>query len=414
MKITLHQIAILFSVSFLISACHSSDTPKVAAPDYPWEEYGVAQFILMHQPGEELFDGVAHPAAGLFEGYFNVEEADKEHQNYIKKLEDNGCRVITVSQILNEVDLEALRDLAAQSLKYIPEDESYRQDVLQKMNRSDLIRCILLRPTIHTQTTEHNTGVEAYYTHEPLMNLYFMRDQSITTPRGTILCKMNSSQRARETAILSLCYAHLGMTPYYIIQGEDSHLEGGDYFPFGTISLIGCGMRTDQNAINEMFEHDAFGHDTVIVVRDHLFWQMQMHLDTHFNIIDRDLVTMCQNRYYATPNDSSFLTCDIYVRDSTAEFGYARMQENIGFRQWLENRGITIITINEADEMHYANNYLTIAPRHICAIAHQSEDFAKALADNNVTVDWIEAENLIQGYGAAHCMTQVILRSPVK
>jgi arginine deiminase len=58
------------------------------------------------------------------------------------------------------------------------------------------------------------------------------------------------------------------------------------YIPAGNISLIGCGMRTNDEGIRQMLEADAFGHDTVGVVRDHKLWQMQMHLDTHFNIID--------------------------------------------------------------------------------------------------------------------------------
>ncbi|MBQ0007575.1 MAG: amidinotransferase, partial [bacterium] len=73
-----------------------------------------------------------------------------------------------------------------------------------------------------------------------------------------------------------------------------------------------------------------------------------------------------------------------------------------------------IIKINRQDELHYANNYLTISPRHIMAVGGQSEELQKAFRDNNVTVEWVPLENLIQGYGAAHCMTQVIYRAPAK
>ena len=39
---------------------------------FPNTEWDNAKAILMHTPGEELFDGVAHPYAGLFEYYFDV------------------------------------------------------------------------------------------------------------------------------------------------------------------------------------------------------------------------------------------------------------------------------------------------------------------------------------------------------
>ena len=244
---------------------------------YPQAEWSRAGDILMHTPGHELFNGVIHPAAGLFEDYFDVEKAAEEHRGYINMLEHNGIRVHTVMDILGEVGIDSLRTLAANVLTYdissIPDEseesvEQYRQDVLSKMSRGDLIRCILLQPTVKLSRTDNNTGYEAQYIQNPLMNLYFTRDQSITTPRGHIICRMNSSQRAPETDIIALCYAHLGLKPILRIEG-DGRLEGGDYIPAGTISLIGCGMRTNDEGIRQMMEADAFGHDTVVVVRDH-------------------------------------------------------------------------------------------------------------------------------------------------
>ncbi|MBQ4508772.1 MAG: sodium-dependent transporter [Paludibacteraceae bacterium] len=388
--------------------------PEEIAVAYPTAEYKQAEVVLMHTPGSELFDGVAHPAAGLFEGWFDVDKAADEHRGYIATLRKNGCEVYTVRDILASMGKDSLEALAMRSLTYEPEDLQYKMEVINQMSKDDLIRCILYRPTVVLSKTDKNTGVEAIYKHAPLSNLYFLRDQSISTPRGVVLGRMNSLQRANEVEVVRMCYAHLGIQPAYEIKGENAFLEGGDYFPFGTMSLIGCGMRTTQEAINQLMEQDLFGHDTVVVVRDNFRWQAQMHLDTYFNIIDRDLVTMCSNRYDAKAGDKEFVTCDIYVRDRTqrnAETGtYVLAKQGLGFRQWLEERGVSIITISQQDADHYANNFLTIAPRHICAIQGQSMQFAEALRDNGVMVDWIPAENLIRGYGAAHCMTQVIRR----
>ena len=75
------------------------------------------------------------------------------------------------------------------------------------------------------------------------------------------------------------------------------------------------------------------------------------------------------------------------------------------FVEYMRGQGFEIIPIDHEDEMHYANNYLTIAPRHIMAVA---------VADAGVTVEWIPLESLIDGYGAAHCMTQVLKRASAK
>ena len=117
--------------------------------DYPKAEWAKAGDILMHTPGHELFNGVIHPSAGLFEDYFDVDKAAEEHRGYISMLEKNGIRVHTVQGILNEVGIDSLRALAEKVLVYdissIPDEdaeltEAYRLEVLQKMSRSDLIR----------------------------------------------------------------------------------------------------------------------------------------------------------------------------------------------------------------------------------------------------------------------------------
>ena len=77
---------------------------------------------------------------------------------------------------------------------------------------------------------------------------------------------------------------------------------------------------------------------------------------------------------------------------------------------FLQERNYDIIPIDSQDEMHYANNFLTIAPRHIMVVGGQSETLQRRFADAGVKVEWIPLESLIDGYGAAHCMTQVLKR----
>ena len=397
--------------------CMGLQAQEIKEMGYPQAEWSKAGDILMHTPGQELFNGVIHPSAGLFEDYFDVDKAAEEHRGYISLLEANGIRVHTVLDILNEVGIDSLRALAEKVLVYdisnIPDEdaeatEAYRQEILQKMSRADLIRCVLLQPTVKLSKTDINTGYEAQYIQNPLMNLYFTRDQSITTPRGHIICRMNSSQRAPETEIINLCYEHLGLKPILHITG-DGRLEGGDYIPAGNISLIGCGMRTNDEGIRQLMEADAFGHDTIVVVRDHKFWQMQMHLDTHFNIIDKNLCTMVSSRLNARPGDPEFDTCDIWARQPGTT-GYKLWKQDQPFVEYIKGRGFEIIPIDYEDEMHYANNFLSIAPRHIMAVGGQSEELQQRFHDAGVNVEWIPLESLIDGYGAAHCMTQVLQR----
>lgn len=389
---------------------------------FPQAEYTQAHEILMYTPGEELFDGVLHPAAGLYDDYFDIDAAAHEHRGYISMLEKNGIKVHNVREVLLQMDRPALVALASRYLTYDPSGlthqsaeqvEAYRQQVLGKMTRADLVRVILRHPRVILHDSDTNTGFTAQYEHEPLMNMYFLRDQSITTPKGQIMCRMNSAQRYPEVDVIEACYRQLGYEPVYRISGADSYLEGGDYIPFGSFAMIGQGLRTTQGAIDEMLEHDVVGHDTLVVVRDHWKDQYQMHLDTYFNVIDKDLCTLCFNRYDATDaTDPNFLTIDMYARKpGTLKYHPVAKYAGYSFKQFLADRGISIIRISKADADHYANNYLTTGGRHIMSVAHQSQALADEYARHGVNVEWVELENLIGGYGAAHCMTQVIMRT---
>ncbi|MCQ2150100.1 MAG: arginine deiminase family protein, partial [Bacteroidales bacterium] len=169
---------------------NKSERPLVYG--YPQAEYHKAGSILMYTPGTELFDGVIHPDAGLYEKYFDIDKAADEHRNYISMLEKEGCSVHTVTNTLLSMPHDRLTALAEPSLTYdvsnleMSEQEAqaqYKREVLASMSNSDLVRIIINRPTVILKKSGINTGFEAQYVHNPLMNMYFLRDQSITTPR---------------------------------------------------------------------------------------------------------------------------------------------------------------------------------------------------------------------------------------
>ena len=138
----------LFLLTFVVSFV-STAQDKTAFPRSEWD---CAKEILMHTPGEELFDGVIHPYAGLFEYYFDVDKAAQEHKGYIKALENNGIKVHTVRELLEQAPIERLRACAMSALTYdtsnmtgttAAESEEYRVSVIGEMSRADLIRCLM-------------------------------------------------------------------------------------------------------------------------------------------------------------------------------------------------------------------------------------------------------------------------------
>ncbi|MHC0449683.1 MAG: arginine deiminase family protein [Candidatus Lariskella arthropodorum] len=160
-------------------------------------------------------------------------------------------------------DLTELQEFAKKCLQYEQnpmisnEQESYKKHVVDKLHPEILVDIILTRPLIKLKNTDINTGFSASYFTQPLMNLYFLRDQSITTCNWVVISKMNSEQRAYEIDIIKFVYKKLGINPIYEVEGE-GRLEGGDFIPGGDIDFIGQGLRTNKEAIDQLFKHNVF------------------------------------------------------------------------------------------------------------------------------------------------------------
>ena len=395
---------------------------------YPQAEYDRARVVLMHEPEEELSLGTFHSDAALFKCYLDPDAAKAEHRGYQQLLQRLGVRVFTIRDILLKdcVDAqyqwiegpatEVLRRLASQAISFVTDNhldaaevEEYRQSLLKLYTPNDLLRILIQRPEIRLKKSAINTGVEAEYHLKPLMNLFYMRDQMVTTAKGIVIGRMNSSQRKYECDLVAFCLHKLGIEPLGRIEGEDAFLEGGDYLPMSDFAFINCGLRTTAAAIEQLMTNDWLGKDRLVVVQDRWKSQKQMHLDTFFNVVDQDLATLCSNRYEAKPGEEQYLTVSIYQRG--ADRGYQLESDGQGFVDFLQSQGVEVLPIQPADEEHFANNFLCIEGREIVMVAGQSEELKQQLQERGVTVHWAPLTNLTHGYGAAHCMTQIIGRS---
>lgn len=67
------------------------------------------------------------------------------------------------------------------------------------------MRIILRQPIIRLSETQINTGLKAEYSENPVMNLFYTRDQLITTAKGIVIGRMNSPQREKGCDILQFC-----------------------------------------------------------------------------------------------------------------------------------------------------------------------------------------------------------------
>jgi len=292
---------------------------------------------------------------------------------------------------------------------------AYFDETVAKMAPTTLVRMILQRPTVILRSgkcgaSEQRDCVLADYRVNPLMNLYFTRDQMNTTTRGVVVGRMANPQRAAEREVMKFVLGKLGIQPIYEVSRR-GRLEGGDFFPAGERAFIGQGLRSNAIAIHELLEHDVFGTGEVIVVKD--AWQnsQEMHLDTYFNLLDRDLALLVADRHVRDCNvhqNAKCLKADVWIRNARGT--YELVRKNIDFVRLLDEYGIRVIPVSVEDQRAYGINVLTMGPRRIVGAEGVSQAYKMALAEASVQATWVSFDNLQRGYGSADCMTQVLRR----
>jgi arginine deiminase len=319
---------------------------------------------------------------------------------------------------LHRLALDSLRyDTNALTGKEAALQNKYKEEVITSLHPVELVKIILQQPLVKLESTPgHNTGFTATYQTDPLMNLYFMRDQVITTAKGLVIGHFNAVQRETETKIARFAYEKLGIKPVFEVYGS-ARLEGGDFIPAGDVAFIGQGLRTNEEAIKQLLDAQVFGTKRVVVVKDSWKNQDQMHLDTYFNIIDKNLAVLVEERMNIVDENGKLkksaepgkkASVDVY--ELTPE-GYRKQISNADFQTFLEKQlGFRLVPVSNADQLKYGINFLSVGKRKILAIDGVSQEYKARLAREGVEATWMDFSNLTGGYGAAHCTTQVIHR----
>lgn len=445
------------------------------------DENDVANIVLMHLPGEELAKSLLHPQAGLFRNAFDIEKARKEHLAYQNTLMSHGAKVITIEEVLlegtidehgNKVEgesLENLRKLAFEALTYdtselseaiqklveelpkilekysedkrelLLEDfknqiklvktqcldsyqQNYKDKVIRNLSPKDLIKIILKQNYLKIKLNWYidDSKFIVYFTADsneaPLSNLYFLRDQLITTNKGIIINRMETLQRAPEAKVIKYALRKLNIPVIYEIK-EPGMLEGGDFLPAGDIVFQGQGLRTNEDAIKQLLDEDAYGSNEVVVVKDLNDQIMDhLHLDMVFSIFAPKKVLILED---ILTEHHMRRVVDVYRREETNKESkslsrkaiYKKVVEEMGLAEYLNSIGYEIFTCTKEEQQNFAINFLNIGNNTIITpyrdVTGLYENIRKK---TGVSFLYQDFSNLREGYGACHCTTQVISR----
>ncbi|BCX04701.1 MAG: arginine deiminase [Candidatus Roseilinea sp.] len=387
------------------------------APSQP-AEWLPARVVLMCEPGIETLFAILQPDAANFLFPFSLAQGREEHRAYRRLVESYGVRVIDYREALMHAEHSRLAQWArkAVTLEYDAaltndeRDDAARQldAALAALDAGSLVDVILLRPAIRVARSaaglDPTTRFEARFTLTP-PSPYYTRDPLITTREGVVVTRLKLDKRAPENDIAAYVLESLGITPRYRVQPPGT-LEGGDFIPCGDFVLQGQGLLTNDDGVRQCLEHRVYGYVEVAVVEDPRRAMDEMHLDTYFAMLDRDLAVCVASRLSGDEEPA----VRVYTpQGAPDDYTYVLTRTTL-FSRYLREKGIHVIPFSKAEQLDFAANGLLVGPRRLIGVTRAGEPFAQRLRAAGVDVQTIAFDALSGGYGGPHCSTQVLVR----
>jgi len=406
------------SPSSLIPDAHFSTPHPPSFIPAQLAEWLPARTVLMCEPGVETLFSILHTDAANFLFPFSLAQGREEHRAYRRALEAHGVQVVDLRALLTQADRARLVQWARQAVAFdfdaqLTDEErasvvTQLDAALNALDAGSLVDVLMLRPTLRVArddaALDATTRFKAQFTLAPL-SPYYTRDPLITTRAGVVITRLKLAQRAAENDLAAYALEVLGIRPIYRVQAPGT-LEGGDFIPCGDFVLQGQGLLTNEDGVQQCLAHRVYGYVEVAVVEDPRMGMDEMHLDTYFAMLDRDLAICEDSRL----NGDAEPAVKVYAPQGTpTDFTYA-LTRTMLFSRYLTEKGIRVIPFSKAEQERFAANGLLVAPRRLIAVAGAGEACLQRLREAGVEVHLIAFDALTGGYGGPHCSSQVLLR----
>lgn len=414
-------------------------------------EVGKLRKVMVHRPDLSLKRLTpSNRDELLFDDVLWVEQAQREHDQFVRELESRGVEVFHVQKLLQEaLAMPGAREWAIQhtvspytvgpaavdavgeALSSM-EPEDLATHLIGGVTRAELMEHADSDLALHSLTA--STTSDAAFILPPLPNHLFTRDSSCWLYGGVSLNPMFYPSRQLETVNIGVIYRFHPMFKqaefefWYPDAGHsDEHdefdiqdfgrsaLEGGDVMPIGhgTV-LIGISERTTPQMVEvlaqRLFEKNAA---TRVIGVDLEKQRSYMHLDVVFTFMDRDAVTIYPKAIDSTKAYSIRPGDKPGSLDITAEKSFlAAVADALGFKKTSDLRVVTTggdEAQQEREQWDSGNNLVAIEPGVVVAYSkniYSNQKYREAGIDV-VEIDGFEVG---KGRGGGHCMTCPLLR----